>query len=89
VHDSGRRAPDRRAARVVLPASAAALKPGTAYAWRVRTWSSGDANAEACASGWSFGRFTTSLFGGFDAQVIPHHETFRTTIQSPYSSAKG
>jgi hypothetical protein len=35
------------------------------------------------------GDASTSLPGSLAAGIIPHHETFSTTIQPPYSSSKG
>lgn len=64
LHDSGRLVTDQSAnVRLAEP-----LAPGTAFTFRVRTWSSDE--GEACSSEWATGRFTTALFDGFAAQPI-------------------
>ena len=65
LHDSGRLVTEESAN---VKASLAPLAPGTAFTWRVRTWSSAD--ADECGSEWATGRFTTALFDGFAAQPI-------------------
>lgn len=68
LHDTGRTL-DARSANVQLQLTELELLPGMAYVWRVRTWTSADV-AEACASEWAAGRFTTALFNGFNASAI-------------------
>jgi crotonobetainyl-CoA:carnitine CoA-transferase CaiB-like acyl-CoA transferase len=38
---------------------------------------------------WSMAQPLASLMAGNRCMLIPHHETFSTTIQPPYSSTKG
>jgi hypothetical protein len=64
---------------------------GTAFAFRPRSGGAGDAGAgrAAAAAAAEFGFAEAHRHSYVQVKIIPHHETFSTTIQPPYSSTKG
>ena len=71
-------------ATVSILRSAGSAREGADPAGGARFW-----DIEALSLSVPAAARATTLLHRVHGQVIPHHETFRTTIQSPYSSIKG